>query len=158
MFSRRWLALTTTECQVCLVGPLARNSGVPVAFAVVTRLLAIAVGGAIGSLGRFAVAVLLGEWSPATMPWATLTVNLVGCLVIGAVAASSAVASGPDWLRPFVITGVLGGFTTFSALALETGLLIDDGRVLVAAGYVAVTMAAGLAAVQLGRVAVGVRR
>ena len=61
-------------------------------------------------------------------------------------------------MRPFLITGVLGGFTTFSALALETGLLLDAGRVVVAAGYVVVTMAAGLAAVRLGRFAVEVRR
>lgn len=143
---------------MCPVGPPARNPGVPVAFADVTRLLAIAIGGVIGSLGRFAVALLAGEWNPATLPWATLTVNIVGALAIGAVAASAAVAAGPAWLRPFVITGVLGGFTTFSALALETGLLLDAGRVLVAVGYVVVTMAAGLVAVRLGQAAVEARR
>lgn len=130
----------------------------PVAFADVTRILAIAVGGVIGSLGRFAIALLLGEWNPASLPWATLTVNVVGALAIGAIAASASVAAGPGWLRPFLITGVLGGFTTFSALALETGLLLDAGRVLVALGYVAVTMAAGLAAVRLGQLAVEARR
>ncbi len=100
----------------------------------------------------------IGEWNPATLPWATLTVNIVGCLAIGAVAGSAVIAAGPAWLRPFLITGVLGGFTTFSALALETGLLLDAGRVLVAAGYVVVTMAAGLAAVRLGQLAVEARR
>ena len=143
---------------MCPVGPPARNPGVPVAFADVTRILAIAIGGVIGSLGRFAVALLVGEWNPATLPWATLTVNIVGALAIGAIAASTAVAAGPAWLRPFVITGVLGGFTTFSALALETGLLLDAGRVLVAVGYVVVTMAAGLAAVRVGQAAVEARR
>ncbi len=53
---------------------------------------------------------------------------------------------------------MLGGFTTFSALALETGLLLDAGRVLVAVGYVVVTMAAGLVAVRLGQLAVEARR
>jgi fluoride exporter len=130
---------------------------VPVAFADVTRFLAIAVGGVIGALGRFAIALLVGEWNPAALPWATLTANIVGCLAIGAVAGSAAIAAGPAWLRPFLITGVLGGFTTFSALALETGLLLDAGRVLVAAGYVVVTMAAGLMAVRIGRLAVQVR-
>jgi CrcB protein len=143
---------------VCPVGSPARNPGLPVAFADVTRIIAIAVGGVIGSLGRFAIALLLGEWNPATLPWATLTVNVAGSLAIGAIAASAAISAGPVLLRPFLITGVLGGFTTFSALALETGLLLDAGRVLVAVGYVVVTLAAGLAAVRLGQLAVEARR
>lgn len=130
----------------------------PVAFADVTRIIAIAVGGVIGSLARLAITLLVGEWHPASLPWATLTVNIVGALAIGAVAASAYLSTGPDWLRPFVITGILGGFTTFSALALETGVLLDSGRVVVAVGYVVVTMAAGLAAVRLGQLAVGARR
>ncbi len=88
----------------------------PVAFADVNRILAIALGGVIGSLGRYAIARLFDE------------------------------------------SGVLGGFTTFSALAMETGLLLDSGRVVVAAGYVVVTMAAGLAAVRVGQLAVESRR
>ena len=130
----------------------------PVAFADVNRILAIALGGVIGSLGRYAIARLFDEWNPAALPVATLTVNIVGCLAIGAIAASATVAAGPAWLRPFLITGVLGGFTTFSALALETGLLLDAGRVVVAVGYVVVTMAAGLAAVRIGQLAVESRR
>jgi len=131
---------------------------VPVAFAGVSRIIAIAIGGVIGSLGRFAIALLLGEWNPATLPWATLTVNVIGSLAIGAIAASASITAGPALLRPFLITGVLGGFTTFSALALETGVLIDAGRVLVALVYVVVTMAAGLAAVRVGQLAVEARR
>lgn len=122
----------------------------PVAFVVVNRLLVIALGGILGSLGRFGVAEAVGPWDAGRLPWATLLVNVVGCLAIGMVAASAAVAAGPAWLRPFVITGVLGGFTTFSALALETGLLMDAGRVGLAVGYVAATMVAGLLAVRLG--------
>ena len=130
----------------------------PVAFADVNRILAIALGGVIGSLGRFAIARLFDDWNPEALPVATLTVNIVGCLAIGAIAASALVAAGPAWLRPFLITGVLGGFTTFSALALETGLLLDDGRIVVALGYVVVTMAAGLAAVRIGQLAVESRQ
>lgn len=118
----------------------------------VNRLAVIAAGGVLGSLARFAVAVALGlqQWDPTRLPWATLTVNMIGCLAIGMVAASASVAAGPAWLRPFLITGVLGGFTTFSALALETGLLLDDGQPLVAAGYIVITMVVGLLAVRLG--------
>jgi fluoride exporter len=124
----------------------------------VNRLSAIAVGGVVGSLGRCGVALAFGEWVPGGWPWATLLVNLVGCLAIGVVATSTAVAAGPSWLRPLLITGVLGGFTTFSAFALETGLLLDSGRVLLALGYVGVTMLAGLLAVRLGVIVCGALR
>lgn len=113
-------------------------------------LLAIAVGGVLGSLARVGIAQALGGWDTDSLPWATLTVNLLGALVIGIAASSRAIAEGPAWRRPFVITGVLGGFTTFSALALETGLLLDDGQLAVAAGYLIVTMVGGLLAVRVG--------
>jgi fluoride exporter len=135
---------------VCPDEPRSRNPGHPVAFTGVKPLLAISLGGVLGSLARFAIAVAIGPWDEGRLPWATLTVNLVGCVVIGVVAASAAVAAGPPWLRPFLITGVLGGFTTFSALALETGVLMDTGRVATALGYIAVTMVFGLLAVRLG--------
>ncbi len=137
---------------MCLAGPASRNPARPVPFVGVSRLAVIALGGVLGSLARFAVSVALGleQWDTTRLPWATLAVNLIGCLAIGIVAASAAVAAGPTWLRPFLITGFLGGFTTFSALALETGLLLDDGQLLVAAAYLVVTMVFGLLAVRLG--------
>jgi fluoride exporter len=112
-------------------------------------MTAIALGGLLGSLARFGVAELVGPWNP-TLPIGTLAVNLIGALMIGVVATSRRVSAGPDWMRPFLITGFLGGFTTFSALALETGVLLDSGRGVVAAAYVGVTMVFGLAAVRLG--------
>ncbi len=86
---------------------------------------------------------------------ATFLANVVGCLLIGIVASSPLVGRGPHWLRPFAITGVLGGFTTFSAFALETGVLLDSGRVLLALSYAAGTMVTGLLAVRLGVVIAG---
>jgi CrcB protein len=115
----------------------------------VPLLLVIAVGGVLGSLARFGVAEALGPWEGSGLPWGTLTVNLLGCLAIGVI-ATSAWATSRAWLRPFLITGVLGGFTTFSALALETGVLLDGGQVPLAVGYVVLTMAAGLLAVRVG--------
>lgn len=103
-----------------------------------------------GSLARFGVNSSFGPWTALSWPWATLIVNVVGCLLIGMVASSVAVERGPLWLRPFLITGVLGGFTTFSAFALEAGLLLEAGRVVAAAGYVAATLVLGLLAVRLG--------
>jgi CrcB protein len=116
----------------------------------VPLLIAIAVGGVVGSLGRFGIAEVLGPWTGDGWPWATLLANLVGALIIGIVASSRAVAERAAWVRPFLITGVLGGFTTFSALALETGVLLDSGRVATAISYVLATMIIGVLAVQAG--------
>lgn len=116
----------------------------------VPLILVIAAGGAVGALARAAVAEVLVVHDSLGWTWATLAVNLLGALAIGVVATSRRVGDGPDWLRPFLITGVLGGFTTFSAIALELGLLLDAGRVLSATGYLLATLLGGLAAVQLG--------
>jgi len=120
----------------------------------VARLLIIALGGVLGSLARYGVGLGVGDDDPAQWPWDTLAVNLVGALLIGIIATSSTVSSGPSWVRPFAITGVLGGFTTFSAFAVETGSLLDAGRVVLAVAYVLITMTAGLLAVRVG-VAIG---
>lgn len=122
----------------------------PVPFVPVNRMAAIALGGLLGSLARLAVAVVIGPWDPPGWPTATLLVNLSGALAIGVIATSRRVSTGPDWLRPFLITGVLGGYTTFSAMALEAGLLLDAGDVLLAGTYVGLTMVFGLLAVRLG--------
>lgn len=117
-------------------------------------LLAIAIGGALGSLGRFGVAEWMASWGTGAWPMETFAVNVLGALAIGAVAAWPRLASGPTWLRPFLITGVLGGFTTVSAFALQTGLLLDDGDVVLALTYVVATLVVGLLAVRLGTVLV----
>ncbi len=113
------------------------------------RLAVIALGGVLGSLGRYVLGLAIVS-EPAGWPWATLTVNLVGALAIGIIAASPWLRRAPALVGSFLITGVLGGFTTFSAFALETGVLLDAGLVVTALGYVVVTMVAGLVAVRLG--------
>lgn len=120
------------------------------------ELGAVALGGAIGSLGRWGVGLALphpvGAW-----PWSTLLVNLTGCLLIGALVARLAVAASPHPLtRPFLGVGLLGGWTTFSAFSVELLELANAGRPLLAAGYVALSVVAGVAAVGLG-VAAGQR-
>lgn len=111
------------------------------------RLLAvIAVGGAIGALARAGVGLALVGQAHAGA-WATLAVNVVGSLVIGVLATRLPV-SGRWWPRPLLITGVLGGFTTYSAYALETAGLLD--RPGLAAMYLVVTVVAGLLAASLG--------
>jgi CrcB protein len=115
----------------------------------VAYLLA-AVGGALGSLARWGIALALprsaGHW-----PWATLTVNLAGCLLLGVLlAVLAARRPDDDHLRTFLGTGVLGGFTTFSAFAVEVADLLRAGAPLVAVGYVAASVIGGLVAVTAG--------
>jgi CrcB protein len=116
----------------------------------VSRLLVIAIGGVIGSLGRYGIALATASWGESGWPWETLIVNVVGSLAIGIVATVLAQRTAPEWVRPFVITGILGGFTTFSAFALQTGLLLDHGRALMALSYVLATLVLGLLAVRVG--------
>lgn len=118
------------------------------------RILAyIALGGIIGSLGRFGLDVVAANKLPLTpedFPLATLTVNLVGCLAIGILAPLLLARSNWQYARPFLITGVLGGFTTFSAFAAQTGLMMLDGQGLRAMVYLIVTLIGGLVAVRTG--------
>jgi CrcB protein len=110
----------------------------------------VALGGAAGALARWGVGLGLPH-TAGTWPWATVTVNLTGCLAIGVLlAVLMARAPGHSWLRPFLATGVLGGYTTFSAFAVDAVQLADAGRWPVAVGYLLVSVVGGLAAVVLG--------
>lgn len=109
-------------------------------------ITAVAAGGAAGALARYGV----GEWL-GQRPVTTLAVNLAGCLLIGVLAVlAGEVWAGHRLLRPLLGTGVLGGFTTFSAYAVDTQRLLADGRLVAACGYLAGTLAGALLAVQFG--------
>jgi CrcB protein len=83
-------------------------------------------------------------------PWATLVVNLVGCLLIGAAARRLDPAT-PTWFA--AVSGFIGGLTTFSAFANEVRALVDADRASLALAYVVVTLVGGVAAVEFGRAA-----
>ncbi|MCW2582110.1 MAG: Camphor resistance CrcB protein [Klenkia sp.] len=110
----------------------------------------VAAGGALGALARWGVQVGLPH-SPGGWPWATVTVNLTGCLLIGLLLAVL-LARAPDhpWLRPFLATGVLGGHTTFSTFSVDAVQLVEAGRWPLALAYLLVSVVGGLAAVVLG--------
>jgi CrcB protein len=120
-------------------------------------LLAVAIGGVVGTLLRAAVAQALPP-SATGFPWAILVVNLVGCAIVGfvIVAALERVAPG-RYFRPLVGTGFCGGLTTFSTFVVEVDLLVRAGHVGTATGYVAASLvgclAASKAAVVLARAA-----
>ncbi|MBM7806526.1 CrcB protein [Geodermatophilus bullaregiensis] len=112
--------------------------------------LLAALGGALGALARWGVAEALPR-SPGGWPWATLLVNLGGCLLIGVLTGVLAARRPePAWARPFLAVGVLGGYTTYSAFAVEAVLLADRGAVVLAAGYVLASVLGGVLAVVAG--------
>ena len=118
-----------------------------------TTWLAVAVGGALGSLGRYWLAAVLTALTGPRFPWGTLLINIVGSLVIGLVAGltltSGRVIMHPD-VRIFLMVGICGGFTTFSAFSLQTLELLQSGSVWPAAGYVIGSVAFCLVAVWAG--------
>ena len=81
--------------------------------------LAVALGGAAGSVARWQMSAWLRTQAPA-FPWGTLAVNVLGSFAIGFVAGWFALRPAPEWLRLGLIAGVLGGYTTFSAFSLDT--------------------------------------
>ncbi len=117
-----------------------------------TTLVAIGLGGALGSIGRYAVAVALPH-DAGGFPWATLVVNVTGALAMGMLVGFLIDRPGVHRLaRPFVGVGILGGWTTFSALAVDVVQLTDAGHVPVAAAYLAITFVVGVLAVAVGSV------
>jgi CrcB protein len=115
-----------------------------------SSLLWVGAGGFIGAVARHAVGLSLGPLAPGRFPVATFLVNCVGCLLIGLVAATVARLPVPEHVRLFLMTGVLGGFTTFSAFGLESLSLLRRGDFAIAAAYVLGSVLAGVVAVWIG--------
>lgn len=115
--------------------------------------LAIAVGGALGSVARHGANVLIqGRWPLQRFPFATLVVNVVGCLIIGLLAGlviSERITLRYYW-REFLFVGVLGGFTTFSTFGLDTITLVRGQAAPAALWNIAGHVGLGLLAVQAG--------
>ena len=119
----------------------------------VTRLLLIAAGGALGAVARYGVGVWAVRLFPATQwPWGTLAVNVLGGLLMGLLAGWLAFRGGlhSESIRLFAAVGILGGFTTFSAFSLETALMIEKRQFALASGYVAASVVLSIAALFVG--------
>ena len=114
----------------------------------------VAIGGALGAVGRYGLAGLVQRAVRSSFPWGTGVVNVLGCLAIGFLMvwlrATEASAGG----RGFLIVGVLGGFTTFSAFGWETVALLQEGAweraLLYALGSVALAALAVMVGIALG--------
>ena len=104
----------------------------------VTTWLAVAAGGALGSLARFWIAAVMTMLTGPRFPWGTLLINVLGSFIIGLVAGLTAmpqrVGMHPD-VRAFLMVGVCGGFTTFSAFSLQSLELLQAGEMVPALGY-----------------------
>lgn len=112
--------------------------------------VAVAVGGALGALARYGIGLLVPRPSGA-FPWATFLVNVLGGFLIGMLIVVITERSRAHPLaRPFLVTGILGGFTTFSTYAVDAQQLIAAGRVGVAGAYLAGTLVAAVGATWVG--------
>jgi len=116
----------------------------------------VGVGGAVGGLARYALTTAFPE-APGALPWTTWAINVTGSFLLGLlVAGLIGRRRAPAWTRPAFGTGVLGGYTTFSAYAHALDVLVTDGHAGTAAGYLVLSLAGGVLAAAAG-VAVGAR-
>ena len=113
--------------------------------------LLVMLGGAIGSAARYQVGRLTLGWLGPNYPWGTLTVNLVGGMLMGVLVGALArlTVPGEHW-RLFAAIGVLGGFTTFSSFALDTVNMIQRGDLAAALGYILLSVAGAILGVFAG--------
>jgi CrcB protein len=115
------------------------------------NLLLVFLGAGFGGVLRYAVSLCLPRVAGTALPWHTLAVNVLGGLLMGFLAAWLALrAETPEPWRLLLATGVLGGFTTFSAFSLETVLLWERGEIGLAAVYVAASVLLSIGALVLG--------
>lgn len=116
----------------------------------VTSLGLVALGGALGATLRFVVADVVGRSAGAAFPWGTIAVNLVGCLAMGVAVGLATSGSVAEPARLFVVPGLLGGFTTFSAFGFEAHTLVSQGRVAASVAYVSTSVFGGILLFALG--------
>ncbi len=121
----------------------------------VVQVLMVAAGGAVGAVTRLLLGIGLTSFLPG--PWPTFIVNLVGSLIIGlAIGALAGSEWFESWGRFLLVTGLLGGFTTYSAFAMDAVILIGEGRWWSAGTYVITTTVGCVLAAMLGvRIASG---
>jgi CrcB protein len=115
----------------------------------IQTLLQVALGGAIGASMRYMTNMTAIRIMGTNFPWGTMTVNIVGSFAMGVLFVVLE-AKDTTRLSPFLLTGVLGGFTTFSAFSLDAIALIEEGRLAMAGLYVAGSFGLSLLAIIVG--------
>ncbi len=115
------------------------------------QLLVVALGGAIGAASRHLVNIFILKFTVTSFPWGTFAVNVIGCFLMGIIVELLVLrGSTSQELRLFLATGVLGGFTTFSAFSLDTALLLEREEMLLTALYVLGSVSLSIGALFLG--------
>ncbi len=112
-------------------------------------LVQVALGGALGASARYLTNVTATRIMGHGYPWATLTVNVLGSMLMGVLVVVLAKKGGNAY-APLLITGMLGGFTTFSAFSLDAFTLFERGQTAAAAGYVLASVVLSIAAIVAG--------
>ncbi|WP_085340277.1 fluoride efflux transporter CrcB [Aquidulcibacter paucihalophilus] len=123
------------------------------------QALLVFLGGGLGAVGRWLVGLAAARWLGTAWPWGTLGVNILGSFAMGLVMAhlirGGTISAGAENWRLFLATGILGGFTTFSAFSLESARMIESGQWGQAGLYgltsVVISIAALFAGMALGR-------
>jgi CrcB protein len=113
-------------------------------------ILAIGAGSFLGGISRYLLSLVIQNRVLSAFPYGTLTVNIVGCLLIGIVFGLAERGNMSQEWRLFLATGILGGFTTFSAFSNETVGMLRDGQFLYAFTYVGASVFLGLLATFIG--------
>ncbi len=115
-------------------------------------ILLVGIGGGLGAISRYTLGLVMVRWLGTGFPWATLVINIIGCLLIG-----MAMGGGPGAtaffsreLKLLGVIGFLGAFTTFSTFGYETVSLIQGGKPALAVSYVLASVLLGIASVGLG--------
>jgi CrcB protein len=120
-----------------------------------TSVLLVALGGALGGMGRFAVSNLLAHYLGKAFPWGTLAVNASGAFIAGWLLGTQGLPSVPSPLWLLTVVGLLGGYTTVSSFSLQTIELWQSGQTLRASINIGATLLFGLVMVTLGWVLSG---
>ena len=117
---------------------------------IIKNVLLVGAGSFIGGAARYLVSLALKKASKG-FPWATLLVNLAGCFLIGLLwgMLSKSATEGSNWALLLTV-GVCGGFTTFSTFSKEALMMLQSGNIWGFAGYIGISVAAGIALVALG--------
>lgn len=117
----------------------------------IKNILIVGLGGGIGSIGRYLCQKWFTAYYASSFPWGTFTVNIIGCLAIGIFWGLSfkSFDSNESW-KLFLMTGLCGGFTTFSAFTLEGVGLLREQKLALFFSYVAISVVLGLLATYIG--------